>query len=141
MAINIRIDGGFQIEKTFFYGYTYTHNALINLAPQMGSEMSYDSWDKILIDYPGEYDIQGWTILVLRGRDDKLSYFIQKGNKQFWIIATPDVLEQENALEMSTWLFSDNAVTKKLDQLEMEGERINLEEYRLNSNREETPTP
>ncbi len=43
MAINIRIDGGFQIEKTFFYGYTYTHNALINLAPQMGSEMSYDS--------------------------------------------------------------------------------------------------
>ncbi len=42
---------------------------------------------------------------------------------------------------MSTWLFSDNAVTKKLDQLEMEGERINLEEYRLNNNKEETQTP
>lgn len=131
MAIQVRIDGGFQIEKTFFYGYTYTHNALINLASEMGPEMNYQQWEKIIIDYPGEYDIQWRTIIALKGKDNKLSYFIQgKGNKQFWIITTADVLEQEGSLEMNTWLFSDTTVPKKLDQLEFEGERINLDELR-----------
>ena len=41
MALNIRIDGGFQIENELFFGYTYTHNGLINLASEVGPEMRY----------------------------------------------------------------------------------------------------
>jgi hypothetical protein len=35
-------------------------------------------------------------------------------------------LELDEVCDMSTWIFPDESVSKKLDQLEMEWDRINL---------------
>ena len=126
MSIQIRLDGGYQIEKTLFFGYAYVHNALINLASQVGEDMRYHEGEIIIVDYPGEYDIKGWTIKAFVGQNQKLNYLIQGNNKKFWIIQSPDVLELEEVDCMDTWLYLWEAIEKKLDQLELEGEKIDL---------------
>lgn len=126
MSIQIRLDGGYQIEKSLFFGYAYVHNALINLASQVGEDMRYHEGEIIIVDYPGEYDIKGWTIKAFVGQNQKLNYLIQGNNKKFWIIQSPDVLELEEVDCMDTWLYLWEAIEKKLDQLELEGERIDL---------------
>lgn len=126
MSIQIRLDGGYQIEKSLFFGYAYVHNALINLASEVGEDMRYHEGEILIVDYPGEYDIKGWTIKAFVGQNQKLNYLIQGNNKKFWIIQSPDVLELEEVDRMDIWLYLWEAIEKKLDQLELEGERIDL---------------
>jgi hypothetical protein len=38
----------------------------------------------------------------------------------FAVIQSPEILELDEVCDMSTWIFPDEAVSKKLDQLEME---------------------
>ena len=129
MSVQIRIDGGFQIEKSLFFGYAYAHNGLINLASEMGADMRYNEGEICIVDYPGEYDIRGWTIKAFVGQNAKLNYLIQGNRKKFWIIQSSDVLEPEEVDGMDTWLYLGESIEKKLDQLELEGERINLMEF------------
>lgn len=129
MSVQIRIDGGFQIEKSLFFGYAYAHNGLINLASEMGADMRYNEGEICIVDYPGEYDIRGWTIKAFVGQNAKLNYLIQGNEKKFWIIQSSDVLELEEVDGMDTWLYLGESIEKKLDQLELEGERINLMEF------------
>ena len=129
MSVQIRIDGGFQIEKSLFFGYAYAHNGLINLASEMGADMRYNEGEICIVDYPGEYDIWGWTIKAFVGQNAKLNYLIQGNGKKFWIIQSSDVLELEEVDGMDTWLYLGESIEKKLDQLELEGERINLMEF------------
>ena len=129
MSVQIRIDGGFQIEKSLFFVYAYAHNGLINLASEMGADMRYNEGEVCIVDYPGEYDIRGWTIKAFVGQNAKLNYLIQGNGKKFWIIQSSDVLELEEVDGMDTWLYLGEFIEKKLDQLELEGERINLMEF------------
>lgn len=129
MALNIRIDGGFQIENELFFGYTYTHNSLINLSSLPGEEMKYHHSQQIIIDYPGEYDIHNWSIKALLGKNGKLNYMISGKNKKFWIIQSVDVLESDEVDNADTWLYIGDTISKKIDQLELEGTLINLETY------------
>lgn len=126
MSIQIRLDGGYQIEKSLFFGYVYAHNGLINLASDVGEDMRYHEGDIAIVDYPGEYDIKGRTIKAFVGQNQKLNYLIQGNNKKFWIIQSPDVLELEEVEGMDIWLYLWEAIEKKLDQLELDGERIDL---------------
>ena len=127
MSIQIKIDWGYQIEKTLFFWYTYIHNALINLASEMWEDMRYHEWETIIIDYPGEYDVEWWFIKALLWSDWKLNYLIQWNNKKFWIIQSPNVLELPEVDWMDTWLYIWESIEKKFDQLEIEWEKINLE--------------
>ena len=129
MSVQIRIDGGFQIEKSLFFGYAYAHNGLINLASEMGADMRYNEGEICIVDYPGEYDIRGWTIKAFVGQNAKLNYLIQGNGKKFWIIQSSDVLELEEVDGMDIWLYLGESIEKKLDQLELEGEKINLMEF------------
>lgn len=129
MSVQIRIDGGFQIEKSLFFGYAYAHNGLINLASEMGADMRYNEGEICIVDYPGEYDIRGRTIKAFVGQNAKLNYLIQGNGKKFWIIQSSDVLELEEVDGMDTWLYLGESIEKKLNQLELEGERINLMEF------------
>lgn len=129
MALNIRIDGGFQIENELFFGYTYTHNGLINLASEVGPEMRYHESPQIIVDYPGEYDIHGRSIKAFVGKNAKLNYLIQGKNKKFWIIQSADILESDDIDGMDTWLYRGENISKKFEQLETEGDLINLDTY------------
>ena len=84
MGVQIRIDGGYQIEKELFFWYTYTHTGLINLSSELGEAMRYNEPEIIIIDYPGEYDVKWRFIKAVLGKNNKLNYLIQWKNKKFW---------------------------------------------------------
>ena len=57
---------------------------------------------------------------------NKLNFLVTYEWSSFAIIQSPEVLELDEVCDMNTRIFPDESVAKKLDQLEMEWDRINL---------------
>ncbi len=118
---------GTLIEDRFLFAPEVVDAGKINLMSLMGAEMAYDRSNLATLDFPGEYDIGGLLINVFVGMGNKLNFLVHRGEgKSFWVIQSPEVLEIDEVSGMDYWIFSDEAVEKKLDQLEMEGERIKI---------------
>lgn len=99
---------------------------IVNLMPITGEIMAYDRWNLTTIDFPWEYDIDDLMIKVFAWKGDKLNFLVIDDKISFGIIQSPEVLELDDVEGMDLRFFFDETVSKKLDQLEMEGEKINL---------------
>lgn len=127
MAIDIkRTENWILIENKFLFNPTHIEVWIINLLPIIWEEMAYDRWNLLSIDFPGEYDIGGAFIKVYVWNWDKLNFLVTYEWVTFAVIQSPEVLELDEVCDMGTWIFQDESVSKKLDQLEMEWDRINL---------------
>ena len=127
MAIDIKkTDNWILIENKFLFNPTEVEIWMINLMPKIWEEMAYDRWNLFSIDFPGEYDI-GWAFIkVFAWNGDNLNFLVTYEWATFGVIQSPEVLELDEVCDMNTRIFPDEAVSKKLDQLEMEWNRINL---------------
>jgi hypothetical protein len=127
MAIDVRkTENWILVENKFLFNPTKIEIWIINLLPTIWEEMAYDRWNLLSIDFPGEYDI-GWAFIkVYAGNWNRLNFLITYEWTTFAVIQSPEVLELDEVCDMSTWIFPDDSVDKKLDQLEMEWDRINL---------------
>lgn len=125
--INVVHKDGFVIDHKLFYGYTEPNKKYINLAQSVGADMRYEKLDYQLIDYPGEYDIQDIGIECFLGADQKLNYIITLPNKRVGLIQSLDVLDLDEVGKVNFWLYTDDRVANKIDQLELEGEKQKLE--------------
>lgn len=127
MALNIqKTERWVLIEKHYLFNPTEIEIWIINLISIIGEAMAYDRWSLLSIDFPGEYDIAWNIIKVFLWKWDKLNFLVFHDKINFWIIQSPEVLEMDEVCDMQSWIFSDESVEKKLDQLEMEWNRINL---------------
>lgn len=127
MAIDIKRTGNWiLIENKFLFNPTEIEVWIINLMPTIWEEMAYDRWNLLSIDFPGEYDI-GWALIkVYAWNWDKLNFLVTHEWVTFGVIQSPEVLELDEVCDMNTRIFPDESVSKKLDQLEMEWDRIDL---------------
>lgn len=125
--INVVHKDWFVIDHKLFYAYQEPNKKYINLAQTMWDDMRYEKLDYSLIDYPGEYDIDGIGIECFLGADQKLNYIITMPNKRIWLIQSLDVLDLDEVGNVNSWLYTDDRVANKIDQLEMEGEKQKLE--------------
>ena len=127
MAIDIkRTENWILIENKFLFNPTEIEVGIINLMPLIGEEMAYDRGNLLSIDFPGEYDIWWAFIKVYAWNWNKLNFLVTHEWITFAVIQSPEVLELDEVCDMSTWIFPDESVAKKLDQLEMEWDRIDL---------------
>lgn len=127
MAIDIkRTENWILLENKFLFNPTEIEIGIINLMPTIWEEMAYDRWNLLSIDFPGEYDIWWAFIKVYAGNWNKLNFLVTYEWTTFAVIQSPEVLELDEVCDMSTWIFPDESIAKKLDQLEMEWDRINL---------------
>lgn len=127
--INFKVDpDGYIIESKFLYSFTQPNKKYINLALSIWDDMEYTKSDYNIINYPWEYDIAGKIITCLIWKDNKLNYLIAINWKRFWIIQSPDILESDDVGDMEYRLYTNDSVEKKIDQLELEWERVKLEE-------------
>lgn len=127
MAIDIkRTDNWILIENKFLFNPTEIEIWIINLIATIWEEMAYDRWNLLSIDFPGKYDIWGSLIKVFLWNWNKLNFLVTHENLKFWVIQSPEVLELDEVCDMNYWIYPDESIEKKLDQLEMEGIRINL---------------
>ena len=89
--------------------------------------MRYEKLDYQLIDYPGEYDIDGIGIQCFLGADQKLNYVIDLPSKRIGIIQSADVLDLDEVGNVNFRLYTEDKIANKIDQLELEGEKQKLE--------------
>lgn len=125
--VNVKFKNGFLIEHKLLFGFEKADPKYINLALEPGSDMRYEKLDYSLVDYPGEYDIQDVSIECFLGVNNKLNYILTINGKKIGIIQSPDVLEMDEVGEVSFRLYQDDKIAKKIDQLELEGEKQKLE--------------
>jgi hypothetical protein len=127
--VNFKIDpDGYIIESKFLYAFTQPSKKYINLSVNVWDDMVYTKSDYNIIDYPWEYDIDGKVIRCLIWKDNKLNYLIFVNWKKFWIIQSPDILESDDVEDMEFRLYTNDAVERKIDQLELEWAKVKLEE-------------
>ena len=127
MAIDIqKTENWILIENKFLFNPSEIEVWIINLLPTIGKEMAYDRGDLLSIDFPGEYDIGGAFIKTFVGKWDKLNFLITHEWITFAVIQSPEILELDEVCDVNVWIFSNEAIEKKLDQLEMEWDKINL---------------
>ena len=127
MALDIKkTENWILIENKFLFNPTEIEIWIINLLPKIWEEMAYDRGNLLSIDFPGEYDIWWAFIKVFAWNWDKLNFLVTYEWTNFAVIQSPEVLELDEVCDMNTWIFPDESVSKKLDQLEMEWNRINL---------------
>ncbi len=116
----------FLIDKKLKFWFTQPDPAYINLALEPGDDMRYDKLPYSLIDYPGEYDMGGIGIDCFLWKNNKLNYIIALDGKRVGIIQSPDVLELDEVGEVNFWLYQDDAIANKIDQLELEWQKQKL---------------
>lgn len=129
MALDVKkTENWILIENKFLFNPTEIEVWIINLLSTVWAEMAYDRWNLLSIDFPWEYDIGGSLIKVYTWNWDKLNFLITYEGTTFAIIQSPEVLELDEVCDMANRIFPDESISKKLDQLEMEWNRINLSE-------------
>ncbi|GHW02963.1 hypothetical protein AGMMS50249_7490 [candidate division SR1 bacterium] len=120
------LDGEARFGDRIVFNPVEVQIGIVNLMPITGEIMAYDRGNLTTIDFPGEYDIDDLMIKVFAGKGDKLNFLVIDDKISFGIIQSPEVLELDDVEGMDLRFFFDETVSKKLDQLEMEGEKINL---------------
>lgn len=121
------LENWFLIEKKFLYGSDTPQKDYINLALKIWEDMRYQKLEHEFVDYPWEYDIEGITINAYLGRWDLLSYIILCNWEKIWIIGSDDVLNLDEVWWAQTRYYTDEKIAGKIDQLELEWEKIKLE--------------
>lgn len=122
------INDWFLLDNKFLFWSTEINNEYINLAKTIWEDMRYQKIDYALVDYPGEYDIQDITIQCFLWKNELLNYLIVYENKRIALLQSPDILEKTTDFAVAQeWIYTDESVLAKLEQLEVEGEKIKLQ--------------
>lgn len=100
---------------------------MINLAKEQGEAMTYTKLPYTVVDYPGEYDLQGVFIKVIADKHNLLNYIMHENDDVYAIIQSPLVLENDDFADVKTIIYTDDKVANKIEQLELEVEKIKLE--------------
>ncbi len=118
--VRVQYNQGFIIEGKLFFGFETPNSTYINLASEPGDDMRYETLEYHLVDYPGEYDINGIGIKCFLGTNNKLNYVITMDTTKIGIIQSLDVLDLDEMGEVQYRLYQDDVIAQKIDQLELE---------------------
>ena len=125
--VDIKLEGEwFLIEKKVLFWATQPHPDYVNLALEVWEDVVTERLPHAIIEYPWEYDIMWVWAKVFLWKDNKLNYLLNINWKKIWIIQTPKILEEDEVTWMDWWLYLDDAVEKRLDQLEMVWKKLKL---------------
>ncbi len=114
------------IENTFIFGNEIADEKYISLRLHTDTENILAEMQKNIIDFPWEYDITGNYIRAIAGKNNEMNYFIKTKKKSLAIIQTPKILEHEDMFNVHHWIYTNEKVLKKIEQLELEWEKIPL---------------
>lgn len=89
--------------------------------------MRYETDDKIIVDFPGEYDISGHTVTCFDA-GGYLHYQLFLDDQHIIIIQHPALLEKETLGDIDCRLCIDESCKKAVERDELEGEIVVLTE-------------
>ncbi len=120
------LEDAYLIENMFIFGNEVWDDKYLILKPHANADDILATMKKGTIDFPGEYDINTVFIKAVLGKKNEMNYFIKTKNKSFAIIQSPEVLEQDDLLNVQHRIVTHEKVANKIDQLELEGEKIDI---------------
>ncbi len=121
------VDGGYQLNRSVLFAAQTPVEGMINLAKEQGEAMTYTKLPYTFVDYPGEYDLQGVFIKVIADKHNLLNYIMHENDDVYAIIQSPLVLENDDFADVKTIIYTDDKIANKIEQLELEVEKIKLE--------------
>lgn len=123
------LNNWYLLDNKILFWADQRENKYINLSKSLGEDMRYKNLDHNLVDYPGEYDIKWINIQSFLGKNDLLNYLIIYGNKRIALIQSPEILENTTDFAVAQeWIYTNDSVLAKLEQLEVEWEKTKLEQ-------------
>lgn len=129
IMVNVKFqDGGYLIENKVLFGFAVPNSDYINLATEPGEHTNYSKLPYQGIDYPGEYNIGGTDFKVYLGKNNKLNYIMNLNNKLVGIIQSVEILEQDEVVTADYWLFEEDNISSKIDQLELEWKKYKFDQ-------------
>ncbi len=120
------IGESYIIENEISFGTEAHDEKYITLRPHANIDDILAEMQKKIIDFPGEYDISNNYIKAINGKWNEMNYFIKTKKKSFAIIQSPKALEHDEMINVQNRIYTNEKVLKKLEQLELEGEKIPL---------------
>lgn len=132
--VNIKLESEwYLIENKILFGANVPNKDYINLAMEVWEDIVIEKLPYSIVEYPGEYDIDGVFIKSFSSKDGKLNYIITINNKTIGLVQSAKILEEDDVRSLDAWLYLDDAVEKKLEQLELEWKKykLNLEDWNL----------
>lgn len=128
----------YQIDEELFFSVNSYQKDKINLAFEKWEDVTFWKNEFFLINYPWEYDKDDIFFKVYSSKEWNLNYIIKKDWKKIVLISSEDILEDQEIEWVDYWIYLDENVAKKLNEMELEWEKISLKEIWKDKNEDET---
>lgn len=119
-------DNGYIIWENLFFWDEIKDNYL-NLQRESWEDMIFGEEEKFKIEYPGEYDKDDIYFKVIEDSESKLNYFIRTSENKVAIIQSPEVIKEEDFDNIDFWIYTQESIAKKIEEMEFEWEKILLD--------------
>lgn len=116
------IDGWYRINNTLYrWEGSAPDKVVVSLAMHRGDDVIYAKGRAQHIDYPGEYDVEGYAIQSRTDKNQKLHYIVMIDGKKVALIQSIEGLDADPVNDMHTWLVTDETIADAIQKRELGG--------------------
>ena len=115
---------GWFIDERFYFGPEVVDNR-VSLSTSKGDIMKYGADAHMHIDFPGEYDVKGVSIVCIES-SERLHFMVHGEWHSFCLAQHRSLLDSKDLEEVDTWIVTDASIKSQLEAMEMEGEVVVL---------------
>ena len=108
-----------RTQGDFYFGEETATSPII-LRPTRGESMRYGQQNIHIIDFPGEYDIDGHIVQCF-ATGDNLHYIFTIEDQRFALLQDTAILTKESFEKIDTWIVRYPSIKDELERKEMEG--------------------
>lgn len=91
------------------------------LSKKIWPDMHYQSQGMKLVDYPGEYELNGYTIEVISDSEWTLNYVIATGEEHIWYVQNAKLVTNRIFADVSDWICDRDDVIVAVEKLDESG--------------------
>lgn len=96
-------------------------SSMLVLAKKIWPDMHYQSQGMKLVDYPGEYELNGYTIEVISDSEWLLNYVINTGEQHIWYVQNSKLINNRIFADVSDWICDRDDVIIAIEKLDETG--------------------
>lgn len=94
---------------------------LLKLARKIWPDMHYQSQGMKLVDYPGEYELNDYTIEVISDSEWTLNYMIATGEDHIWYVQNCKLVTNRIFADVTNWICDRDDVIVAIGKLDEAG--------------------
>jgi hypothetical protein len=115
-----KTDDGYILFDTIYIGAGQKPEGVdLVLRLDQGTDVIYDK-ESMIVDYPGEYELAGYNIVVFCTKNEKtLNYILRFGDKKVAYIQKTDALDDDLLSDMNTRFVANPSIKDAIERREL----------------------